>query len=483
MTYLRHIILLLFSAYFTACSSNALSEAKQTVAQADSVWAEGGMYNDSLSLAQAYETLGHLSPFSFLISHSFERLFHLSPAYVHACYHYGKLLRAKDDPVAAMQVFINATHSGSDDKHILGRIYSNMGDICHWAEDFSWSYNMFERSADMFLQCGDSLLYYHALNEMAFEKAMQADKQGTETLTYYIKCNCTNPDVLERIFETKAELFLRTQQYDSAIYYVNQLFEKGYFESTGILIKAQAYSYLSNKDSAVYYAEQVLNHSSDLSDMHNALYILTNDDERKDVEFVRKTAADRSDLQQILRKQQGELSQAVQLLEQDINKKPSLTWLYAILITLLFIGTGIFIYVHKKKKRHQLLSQQIEELESKNQDTLSQRRKQIEAKCMMLANSSNIKETLCWNDFDKACVIIDQHFNMLASKLLQKHILNETEIRLCFLVLLNQSRVQIAETLPYALSGIGKLKDQSAKRLGTTGKNLHDYLLNLALEG
>ena len=57
MTYLRHIILLLFSAYFTACSSNALSEAKQTVAQADSVWAEGGMYSDSLSLAQAYETL------------------------------------------------------------------------------------------------------------------------------------------------------------------------------------------------------------------------------------------------------------------------------------------------------------------------------------------------------------------------------------------------------------------------------------------
>ena len=41
----------------SACSSNALSEAKQTVAQADSVWAEGGMYSDSLSLAQAYETL------------------------------------------------------------------------------------------------------------------------------------------------------------------------------------------------------------------------------------------------------------------------------------------------------------------------------------------------------------------------------------------------------------------------------------------
>ena len=81
------------------------------------------------------------------------------------------------------------------------------------------------------------------------------------------------------------------------------------------------------------------------------------------------------------------------------------------------------------------------------------------------------------------CQIIDRQFYMLASKLRDKNVLNETELRLCVLVLLDMSRAEIAHTLPYALNSIGKLKDHTAKSLGTTGKNLHDFLLKLAIEG
>ena len=81
------------------------------------------------------------------------------------------------------------------------------------------------------------------------------------------------------------------------------------------------------------------------------------------------------------------------------------------------------------------------------------------------------------------CKIIDRHFHMLASKLRQKQCLNETELRLCVLVLLDMSRTEIADTLPYALSSVGKLKDQTAKLLGTTGKKLRKYLINLVVEG
>ena len=81
------------------------------------------------------------------------------------------------------------------------------------------------------------------------------------------------------------------------------------------------------------------------------------------------------------------------------------------------------------------------------------------------------------------CKIIDSHFYLLASKLRNLHVLNETEIRLCVLVLIGLNRAQIADILPYALSSVGKLKDHTAKSLGTTGKNLHEFLLNLALKG
>ena len=134
---------------------------------------------DSVSLAQAYVTLQEHSAFSRQLSEvcPFGHCTSLLRTYSHACYHYGKLLRAKDNPVAAMQVFIAATHSHTRDYHILGRIYSNMGSICHLAGKYSLSYDMYEKSAHVFLQDGDSLSYYYLLNDMAFELAEQGKKE------------------------------------------------------------------------------------------------------------------------------------------------------------------------------------------------------------------------------------------------------------------------------------------------------------------
>ena len=191
------------------------------------------MYNDSLSLAQAYKTLGHLSPFSFLISHSFERLFHLSPAYVHSCYHYGRLLRAKDDPVAAMQVFINATNAGSDDKQILGRIYSNMGSICHLAGEYSLAYDMYEKSTNCFLLQQDSLLYYYGLNNMAYESAEKGDKETMQMLLSRIEQNGCDTFLMTKTLETKARMYYVIKQYDSVLHVVDSLHTLGYVRPTG----------------------------------------------------------------------------------------------------------------------------------------------------------------------------------------------------------------------------------------------------------
>ena len=172
-SFFGHIIIIVTIAILASCrcsnTTMSLHEAQEVVAHADSLWHKGKMYGvdegDSATLAQAYERLKELSTFSRQKSE-----------YAHACYHYGKLLRAKDDPAAAMQAFIDATRSGTKDYHILGRVYSNIGDICHLAGDFQLSYDMFERSADMFLQNGDTLSYYYALNDMAFELAEQGKK-------------------------------------------------------------------------------------------------------------------------------------------------------------------------------------------------------------------------------------------------------------------------------------------------------------------
>ena len=492
MTYLRHIILLLFSAYFTACSSNALSEAKQTVAQADSVWAEGGMYSDSLSLAQAYETL---SSFNYPLLSTLNS--QLSTDFVHACYHYGKMLRAKDNPVAAMQVFINATHAGSDDKQILGRIYNNMGDICHRANEFDLSYNMFKRSADVFLSDKDTLSYYYCLNDMALELAEQGKKDYCLSLLQQIYHSHTQDNILMAYcLHSQIQAYIRCSQYDSAIICASKAKQYISYLPTIDIQFAQAYSFLGKKDSAVYYAKRVLFESNDLFDRNNALYILTADDKTKDIDEVRETAAGRSDTQKLIEISRSKHAQAVQLLEQDLNRKLSLAWLYAIIGTLVIVGACIWIYVHHKRLQRQLLSQQVDDLTSKkiavqqhHEQIVYEHTKytnklitQVNQNCTILFQQENFPDNIYWKDFVAMRKLINDNFGMLINKLQCIYQLSEKEIRLCILVLIgNIGSKQMADLLCYGESGIRNYKNRIAKKLGTNSTELREFLINLAI--
>ena len=471
-----------------ACAPQAVREAEDVVAQADSLWHAGKQYGidegDSATLAQAYETLGQ---WQWL--HTDE--------YAHTCYHYGKLLRAKENPVEAMQAFIAATHSGTKDYHILGRVYNNMGDICHLASEFQLSYDMFEQSANMYLKNGDSLLYYYCLNDMAFELAEQGKKEETLSHLALIENQCHDDYLLTKIWETKANAYLYNQQYDSAIYCAQYV----YYTPTILIICAQAYSNLGIGDSATYYAEKVLNASSSLGDINNALYILTNDDKTKDTDAIREIAASRSDTQKLLEIRQGRLSQAVQLLEQDLYRKPDYRWLYAIIGVILFAGScAILYYIWHKRKVHSRLihdidikqeqktqlessivamHSEISQLSEQQQKTHQQLLSNIETTCSTLRNSKDILSELNWKDYSQMCAITNTLFNKLADSL-QKMSLSEREVRLCVLVLINgYSDKQMADILCYGEKSIRGIKRYVANKLGTSSANMRVFMIEL----
>ena len=471
----------------SACSPRALHEAEEVVRTADSLRVAGQMYDDSAQLAQTYETLRSIPlPFRRRMSceHSNRDWLGLGSLYAHACYHYGRLLREKNNPVAAMECFISASHARTRDYHILGRVYSNMGSICHLAGDFPLSYDMYEHSADCFLRNGDTLLYYYALNDMAFELAEQGKTEETLRIINKVDDICTDENVKIKLLETKALLYRQVEQYDSAIYYINLSIERGYNLPTGMLIKAQAFSYLAEKDSALFYARKVVNETRSINDIYNALYILSYDDTTLVGDEVLKLTSQRDDLHTYeIDVKKTEHSKAVQLLEQDLQRKPNLVWLYAVLATLLITGSFASVYIYYKHRKHQLLSQHISDLEGQNQETQTRMRNNVEERCALYRASQHIAKDLCCTDYDKMCQIADQQFYMIASKLRSKQILNQTEVRLCILVLIDLNRIGLSKALPYSISGVGKLKDHTAKELGTTGKNLRDFLLNLAIEG
>ena len=196
------------TALLAACAPHGLDEARCVVAEADSLWQVGQTYDDSLRLAQAYETLSSFN--NPLLSTLHPKR---STDYAHACYHYGRLLRRADDPVAAMQVFISGTHSGTEDHHILGRIYSNIGSICHLAIEYQLSYDMYEITAQHYYLNHDTLLYYYSLNDMAIELAEQGKKDSCNIIVKQVlDLNYPDSTLNALCYFSKAEVYLQCKQ-------------------------------------------------------------------------------------------------------------------------------------------------------------------------------------------------------------------------------------------------------------------------------
>ena len=441
----------------TACSTKGLHE---TVREADSVWQAGQSYSDSTRLAQAYVTLG-----KWRVIYPDE--------YAHACYHYGRMLRENDDPVSAMQVFINATHTRTHDYHILGRVYNNIGDICHQAGEYALSYDMFEKSGHMFLRNDDTLSYDYCLTDMAFELAMLAKKDSVYTLLDKVEENCFDSNVLIRIQEIRAEVCLRKHEYDSALCYAYKTCNKDSTSTLAQLIIAQTYSRIGKKDSAVFYAERLLELSSNPADIHNALFILTNDDERKDKASIRETASKRADNQKLLEIQHGEFTQASLLLIQDLKREPDLTWLYASIATLIIAAIILFIFINRRRKQHQLLSQKQTAYSRKRQTDL-------EICCTALHNSKNLKKDLDWENYDAMCNIANARLGGIADKLKSYPNITPGDVKVCLLVLLDLPYDDIATMLNLSVKSIAKLKSITSKKLGVSMKDLRSKLIQIA---
>lgn len=394
-----------------------------------------------------------------------------SEVYVDSCYHRGRILwLEQNDPVGAMEVFLEATRVPCDNAVLTGRVYSNIATMCRRAERHDLAYDMYGCSAECFLQADSMVRYAYALNNMAFEQAVMGNQQQCDSLLSMAESACADEAVRVKLMETRAEAFLQAAQYDSAIHYAKVLYASGNHESTGLLVCAQAYTYLHENDSAVWYARQVMERTHSLYDRNNALFILTQLDNSATQQSTRAMAAERADVQTELTRRQGELALAVQLLEQHLNDDRSAgsrRWIWYVGLCLLLV-VGIITYSILRARHAKHLKAE-------------QRRMQLEEKCRTLVAAEDLVQVLHWKNYSEFCSFVDTEFYRLTGKLQCRMQLSEREVRMCVLVLLNVNTYIIADMLPYAENSIGTLKDRTAKKLGTTGKNLRHWLIDLAV--
>ncbi len=458
MKWCRYILFSLVLCCLSACTPRMVREAQDVVYEADSLRAAGQMYSDSTQIARACRTLEKVEWF-------------YADDYVRSCYHYGRLLREKDDPVSAMQVFINASHSRSHDYHILGRVYSNMGDICHLAGEYVLSREMYERCAKMYLHNGDTLLYYYGNYRAAFEDAMTPKALKCDSILNIIeRANLGNDSLLAFCHLTRAQRSIVTKRFRSAARYAHRSLSYLPNEGTAILILAQAYSWLGVRDSAVFYANMVLNNPCDIQHRANALYIMTQDDDTRDKGSIREVSAQRSDTQKQIEIRRGKVAQAVQLLEQDIYNGPEWRgYVIIIFIVIALLAVTVIPFIWKKRKQH--LQQQITQISNKHADS-------IVASIQKHINVSDLNNTLHWKEYAAMKIEADLYMGGIVSKLEASN-LNETEVRFCILTILDIRQKQIAEIIHYSYpSGIKTLKKRISDKLHTTPPELREHLLH-----
>ena len=398
--------------------------------------------------------------------------------YVRACHRYGRwLLDEQNMPAEAMQVFLKGAHTATSDYVRKGRCYANIGRICRMANRHDLSYAIYQRSANCFLQAGDSTLYYYGLNNMAFEKAEIQDKQAADSILSFICTYCSDSAVLTKILETQASACLSTEQYDSVIYYTTKLFKRGYHDPAGYCYASIAWYYLGLNDSALAYARHVVATTNEPSYLISAYYILSHNDTTLGADSILAITSMRADAQNEWGIHHGKLTQAVQLLEEDLNRKPDLGWLYAVIGTIFILSIGISIYIIRRKRQNALLAQQIKRQRQEQKDLYAVRVVHIEQECLLLGQLQDLYEGLSWRNYEQMCTIVNSRLYNIVDKLMPLH-LSEREVRLCILELLNYSNAQMAIYLTYAQSGIGKLKNTTAKKLGTDGRNMRTFLIS-----
>ena len=385
---------------------------------------------------------------------------------VQVWYEQGKELRAQGEPQEAMALFLKAVHSSMTDETLLGRVYSNMANICRQANEHALAGYVYALSAEHFAASGDDLAYAYALNNMAWEQAVQAHKDSALLLVAEAVRIYPLSPLTDKVIETRAAACLFAQEYDSVLYYTLPP-ANDYL----MMLRAQAYSYMRMSDSATYYAQILLPRIDNPFYLDDIYYILTHDDLSADAETIRQLSSERADVQKTIEQRHGKLMLAVQLLAQNLY--PARTdWRLITESTLIFLVClsvlvfGIITIFERRK------------LYDERTEHDSTRRKEMNQSLHLLRESADLKQELAWSDYNAFRHQTDKLFHSLATTLEQRG-LNEQDIRICVLVLIGLSHKQIAAILPCSQKSIGKLKDLTARKLGVSGGQLREKLNDL----
>lgn len=374
-------------------------------------------------------------------------------------FHYtlGRQYLEAGEPVKAMRSFIAATQVPSGEYIFKGRSYSNMATMCRKGERHDLAYALYDKSLEQFTLADDSLRQAYALNNMAWEKAVQSDKKYALELIDSALLLSRDSALLAKVLESRIAAHLYASEYDSVLLYTARIASPSVYIH---MVRAQAFALLAENDSAVIYARHVLERTDNPRYLDDVYYILTQCDPAAVVEDLRQLSSQRTDVQRTLERNQPEWIEAMLIAQHSLKPRNSkvryITWGLIALALCLGASWGAVLLLRRRSRANS-----------------------IEQQCLELSKATDMKAQLCWNDYTLFRDACNARLSGIVDKLEQRG-LSEREIRIAVLVLIGFSYAEMADILFRAESGIGKDKYTIAKRLGVSAKELRETLISIA---
>jgi len=410
----------------------------------------------------------------------------------------------------AMDCYLKALDGAQikNDYWLLGKINSDMGDICNVQQDYKLAREKYKLAYGYFTRMKLQSLAFNSFLDIG--RTYYAAKNYRNAHIIYSKAFKQAKDSLQQgsLLQSIAINYYAEQKYDSALHYFRKVIPYPYIGNNRAIryyYLADLFSDLNQIDSAAYYASNSFHFEPDIRTQRECYRILSN------VSFLKGNMSVMSgymnkyielgdSIREIDKQTKGSVLEELHHTAREIDQTKQQRW-YLIGILLLITAIGLTVYLMKQKhaKQEKLLNEK-EHLQQKtgirkefiyrNRRILFQRvqaskyKQAAERKNATIAEKEEMDKLLYnrilhLNNKEEFNREMDVLLNDLVSKLKSRYpALNQKEITWCCLYLLKIPANDVLMLLDYKAESLKKLKQRLAQKTNLSSTTELDIFLN-----
>ena len=425
-----------------------------------------------------------------------------------ACYYKARLYKRAQQFDQATILYLKALDliRNENNFQLLGKIYSDLGDMCSFQKDYKESLRKYQMSIDFYKKAGDTVEASYKIVDIARMYLSLKDYEKSREFYKQILCHNSDSFLHGVALQEMGINYYWEKKYDSAQHFLKKSLHypyKGTNYAIRCYILADLYFDINQIDSAFHYATQALKYPSTFFNQRDCYRILTNAEYRRgDFKQMAVYMSKYQDCSDSVRKIETQTKTTVlEDLHQTngaISKSRQFLIILGIVIFIItLVSLTIVFSLRNRSRKKQLQLEKTEEKLTEKQlflkDSLIQ--KLEENRMLQAANykKANLKEreliskeifnsSLHLDDWEAFKKLMNKTFNNLVSELeTRSPEINHKEIIWCCLFLLDIPTNDIIILLECQQRSLYTMKQRLTQKLHlSTTAELEQLLHNLS---